>query len=323
LAGVAGWYLWKFLKSLQPQKELFPKCLDALIDDEGTTIRATSGGDPVVSVISTGNRDYDQKGGLWFFNNGRVITVDQSKRGFWSCKGSDVTIAEQGDSNPRTGVDKVITIKWDGETAPVKDDGGSGGGSDDPKPKVDNTKFHDCSQKDFPFEVGCISPKIAEVQKCLGVEPQKGYLGPKTISALIDLHFETKDGLTKDVYDKVMAACKESEPKPTEAPKVDTPKTDNPATAPITPPEVPAEPVFDKNRLQELLASKNLVKKRKGVIVKWKGEELSGEDYFILNKYLEDKGYIQTKQRETGDRDDEDVTMKYKWKQVGETEPES
>jgi hypothetical protein len=327
LAGLAGWYLWKFLKSLQPQKELFPKCLDDLLDDEGTTIRATSGGDPVVSVTSTGNREYDQKGGLWFFNTGRVFTVDQSKRGYWSCKGSEVTIAEQGDSNPHTGVDNVITIKWDGETSPVKSGGGDGGGSGESNPKPDNSKFHDCSQKDFPFEVGCISPKIAEVQKCLGVEPQKGYLGPKTISALIDLHFETKDGLTKDVYDKVMAACKESEPKPTEAPKVDTPKTDNPATAPITPPPAPAEPVFDKNRLQELLASKNLVKKRKGVIIKWKGPELSGEDYFILNKYLEDQGYIQKKQRETGDRDDEDVTMKYKWKQVGEpeatTEPEA
>lgn len=324
LAGVAGWYLWKFFKGLKPQNELFSKCLDDLIDDEGTTIRATSAGDPVVSVTSTGNPEYDQKGGLWFFNTGRVFTVDQSKRGSWSCKGTETVIAEQGDSNPRTGVDRVISIKWDGEVAPVKT-----GGDDsklNPQPKKSN--YHDCSQKDFPFEAGCISPKIAEVQKCLGVEPQKGYLGPKTISALVNLHFETKDGLTKEIYDKVIASCKESEEKPEDKtanqPKSDspteTPKTDNPATAPITPPPTPAEPVFDKNRLQELLASKNLVKKRKGTIIKWKGPELSGEDYFILNKYLEDKGYIQKKQRETGDRDDEDVTMKYKWKQVGEPE---
>ena len=323
LAGIAGWYLWKFFKGGKPQDELFGKCLDDVIDDDGTTIRHTSGGDPVVVVTKTGNPEYDTKGGLWFFNNGRVIAKDQSRKGSWSCKGALPMIAEQGDGNPNTGVDAVINIKWDGESTPVK--GGGGGGSDEsnPNPKKDGSKFHDCSTKDFPFEVGCISPKIAEVQKCLGVEPQKGYLGPKTISALIDLHFETKDGLTKDVYDKVIAACKDSEPKPTESPKVDgkpveTPKTDNPATTPITPPATPAEPVFDKNRLQELLASKNLVKKRKGVIIKWKGDELSGEDYFILNKYLEDKGYIQKKQRETGDRDDEDVTMKYKWKQIGE-----
>ena len=90
--------------------------------------------------------------------------------------------------------------------------------------------------------------------------------------------------------------------------------TGNTTTAPITPPAIPAEPVFDRNRLQELLASKNLVKKRNGVIVKWTGPELEGNDYYILDKYLIDKGYIQKKQRETGDRDDEDVTMKYKWK---------
>ena len=66
------------------------------------------------------------------------------------------------------------------------------------------------------------------------------------------------------------------------------------------------------------MASQNLVKKRKGVIVKWVGPELEGNDYYILDKYLIDKGYIQKKQRETGDRDDEDVTMKYKWKLQGE-----
>ena len=54
------------------------------------------------------------------------------------------------------------------------------------------------------------------------------------------------------------------------------------------------------------------------MIVKWVGPELEGNDYYILDKHLVDKGYIQKKQRETGDRDDEDVTMKYKWKLQGE-----
>ena len=104
---------------------------------------------------------------------------------------------------------------------------------------------------------------------------------------------------------------------PTEPPTSTVTPTET-TTAPITPPAIPAEPVFDRNRLQELLASKNLVKKRNGVIVKWTGPELEGNDYYILDKYLIDKGYIQKKQRETGDRDDEDVTMKYKWKLQGE-----
>jgi len=44
LAGVGGWYLWKWLKGKsKPQDELFGKCLDDVIDDEGTTIKNTTG----------------------------------------------------------------------------------------------------------------------------------------------------------------------------------------------------------------------------------------------------------------------------------------
>ncbi len=324
LAGVAGWYLWKWLKGMgKPQDELFGKCLDDVIDDNGTTIKNTTGGDPVVVVKNTGNSDYDSKGGLWFYNNGRVFIANQSKRGRWSCKGKETVIAEQGDGNPNTGIGN-INIVWDGETAPVKgggNDSGSGGSkTGGSKSKVN---YHDCSSKDFPFEFGCISPKIADIQKCLGITPQKGYYGPKTKKGLEDLHYELSGGITKETYDKIIAACNPTTGSTTGSTVTGTTTgstTGSTATAPITPPPTPAEPVFDKNRLQELLASKNLVKKRKGVIIKWKGPELSGEDYFILNKYLEDKGYIQKKQRETGDRDDEDVTMKYKWKLIGSEE---
>ncbi len=324
LAGVAGWYLWKWFKGMgKPQDELFGKCLDDVIDDDGTTIKNTTGGDPVVVVTKTNNSEYDSNGGLWFYNNGRVFMANQSKRGRWSCKGTQTVVAEQGDGNPNTGIGN-INIKWDGETAPVKgggNDGGSGGSkTGGSKSKVN---YHDCSSKDFPFEFGCISPKIADIQKCLGITPQKGYYGPKTKKGLEDLHYELSGGITKETYDKIIAACNPTTGSTTGSTVTGATTgstTGSTATAPITPPPTPAEPVFDKNRLQELLASKNLVKKRKGVIIKWKGPELSGEDYFILNKYLEDKGYIQKKQRETGDRDDEDVTMKYKWKLIGSEE---
>ena len=102
--GVGGWYLWKFFKggTTKPGDQLFGKCLDDVIDDTGTTIRNTTGGDPVVQVTKTGNSEYDGKGGLWFYNNGRVFMKDQSKRGRWSCKGSETVIAEQGDGNPNS-----------------------------------------------------------------------------------------------------------------------------------------------------------------------------------------------------------------------------
>ena len=327
LAGVAGWYLWKWLKGTKkPQDELFGKCLDDVIDDDGTTIKNTTGGDPVVVVSNTGNSEYDTNGGLFFYNNGRVFMGNQSKRGYWSCKGTQTAIAEQGDGNPKTGIGG-ITIKWDGETS-ANTGGETGGGGN----KTGGTKtgsgskinYHDCSSKDFPLEFGCISPKIADIQKCLGITPQKGYYGPKTKKGLEDLHYDLSSGVTKETYDKIIAACNPTTGSTTGSTTTVTGSTTgSTATAPITPPVTPSEPVFDKNRLQELLASKNLVKKRKGVIIKWKGPELDGNDYYILNKYLEDKGYIQKKQRETGDRDDEDVTMKYKWKLVDNTtEPE-
>jgi hypothetical protein len=328
LAGVGGWYLWKFFKggTTKPGDQLFGKCLDDVIDDTGTTIRNTTGGDPVVQVTKTGNSEYDGKGGLWFYNNGRVFMKDQSKRGRWSCKGTQTVIAEQGDGNPNTGIGN-INITWDGETAPVDGGGGSGSGGSGSS----NPNYQDCSTKDFPFEFGCISPKIAEIQKCLGITPQKGYFGPKTKKGLEDLQYNLSGGITKETYDKIISACNPVTGSTTGTTTGSTTgstasvtgtttgsTTGNTTTAPITPPAVPAEPVYDRNRLQELLASKNLVKKRNGVIVKWKGPELEGNDYYILDKYLKDQGYIQKKQRETGDRDDEDVTMKYKWKLQGE-----
>jgi len=327
LAGVGGWYLWKFFKggTTKPGDQLFGKCLDDVIDDNGTTIVNTSGGDPVVQVKNTGNSEYDQKGGLWFYNNGRVWMIDGTKKGRWSCKGTQTVVAEQGDGNPNTGIGN-INITWDGEAAPVDNGGDSGSGGNSSNPK-----YHDCASKDFPFEFGCISPKIAEIQKCLGITPQKGYFGPKTKKGLEDLQYNLSGGITKETYDKIITACNPTTGSTTGTTTGSTTgstasvtgtttgsTTGNTTTAPITPPAIPAEPVYDRNRLQELLASKNLVKKRKGVIVKWIGPELEGNDYYILDKYLVDKGYIQKKQRETGDRDDEDVTMKYKWKLQGE-----
>jgi hypothetical protein len=323
LLGVAGWALWKFFKggTTKPENELFGKCLDDVIDDTGTTIKNTPGGDPVVQVKNTGNSEYDQKGGLWFYNNGRVWMIDGTKKGRWSCKGTQTVVAEQ-DGNPNTGIGN-INIAWDGEAAPVDNGGGSGSGGSGSS----NPNYHDCSSKDFPLEFGCIAPKIAEIQKCLGITPQKGYFGPKTKKGLEDLHYDLSKGITKETYGKIISACNPTTGTTTGSTTGSTASvtgtttgstTGNTTTSPITPPAIPAEPVFDRNRLQELLASQNLVKKRKGVIVKWVGPELEGNDYYILDKYLIDKGYIQKKQRETGDRDDEDVTMKYKWKLQGE-----
>jgi hypothetical protein len=79
----------------QAKQLTFSNCAGSLVDDAGTTIKTTTGGDPVLKVTKTGNQEYDSKGGLMFYNNGRVFMVDQSKRGYWSCKGNTVIAESQ------------------------------------------------------------------------------------------------------------------------------------------------------------------------------------------------------------------------------------
>jgi hypothetical protein len=135
-----------------------------------------------------------------------------------------------------------------------------------------------------------------------------GKLGPKTMKAMEDNKYDTSRGLSKDVYDAILTNCGK---KPDGLNLTSLAPTD---LNPIIPPKVPVEPVFDENRLNQLLTNENLVKLRDGDVVKWKGPALEGNDYYILNQYLEKQGYVQKTQRETGNKDDEDVTMKYKWK---------
>jgi hypothetical protein len=78
----------------QAKQLTFSNCAGSLIDDAGTIIQTTKGGDPVLKVTKTGNQEYDSKGGLLFYNNGRVFMGDQSNRGYWSCKGGQTVVAE-------------------------------------------------------------------------------------------------------------------------------------------------------------------------------------------------------------------------------------
>lgn len=177
----------------------------------------------------------------------------------------------------------------------------------------------------FPMVYGCKSDEIREVQSCLGFEQkyQTGNFGPITMKGLGGLK-----ELTKEKYDEIIAKCKGTTVAPspemanapevvTTAPEVGTSTSDTSTLPTITPPPVPTEPVMDNNRLQELLSSNHL-KLRKNLrgqmVLRWSGPKLSGPDYYILSKSLEGKGYKQVTQRETGDKSDDDITMKYKWK---------
>jgi hypothetical protein len=104
-----------------------------------------------------------------------------------------------GGQIPTTGEKKGlggIDITWDGASSPA------------PAPEAKRTSggqpnYFDCSQKDFPYQYGCISPRIAEIQTCMGITPNKGYFGPKTRREIgID-----RDVITKELYDSIMANC--------------------------------------------------------------------------------------------------------------------
>lgn len=83
--------------------------------------------------------------------------------------------------------------------------------STDTTPVKSNTKkkkktYRNCEEQDFPLAYGCVSSKIAEVQKCLGVSAD-GKFGPNTMKALIDDKYDTSRGLSKDVYDAIKGNC--------------------------------------------------------------------------------------------------------------------
>lgn len=91
-----------------------------------------------------------------------------------------------------------IDFKWDDGSGPevTPPKAGGGGGS------KSGINYHDCSGKDS-FEFGCISPKIAEIQGCLSITPQKGYFGPKTKRTLEGLGYDMSKGITLEMYNDI------------------------------------------------------------------------------------------------------------------------
>ena len=66
-------------------------CLRNLVDKGMGQLTTSGSGGPVVVVKKTGNPEYDNLGGLGFFMNGRVWTLDfKTKRGSWTCKNNVV-----------------------------------------------------------------------------------------------------------------------------------------------------------------------------------------------------------------------------------------
>lgn len=111
LIGVGGGSLYllgklsgdKDIQKMKKDGNGFDTCALDLLAKPNATMEVTSTGDPVITIKNTGNPEFDKVGGLYFYHTNRVISVDTTKRGTWTC------MAEQ---NPGIG---NIRIVWDGE----------------------------------------------------------------------------------------------------------------------------------------------------------------------------------------------------------------
>ena len=223
-----------------------------------------------------------------------------------------------GQPKPNTGDKKGlggIDIVWDGQKK-----------SDE---KVINpikkSRYHDCSGKDT-FEFGCRSPKIKEIQTCLGMEEryQTGNFGPLTQKALQDAGYDVSQGITVDIYNKIKAAC-------TDNSDVRAPRLDNAKIEPLKTNKTPVAPVnADNLKLPNLQPvgqgnqGESIYKGLKnnygdgtnpempyifssGGRIKYKGDDLNGDVLGQLDQYIGTLGYQRIKEK------DKDYGVKYVW----------
>jgi hypothetical protein len=94
--------------------------------------------------------------------------------------------------------DNKLDIVWDKDKA--------GGGNTTRK------TYYDCTNVNLDttaLTYGCKDSRIAQIQGCLGVTPD-GKFGPATRKSLLDDGFDVKNGITKDIFNKVLSMCKTS-----------------------------------------------------------------------------------------------------------------
>lgn len=209
-----------------------------------------------------------------------------------------------GDSNKSTGIGN-INIVWDGSKKNTNTNTGSNtstntGTNTNKKPK--KSRYKDCSS--FPFEFGCRSPLIGEIQKCIGVSPSHGNFGPWTLKALEDLKIDTSNGITALIYDTIMNSCGEIDssltqtktPEPSKTPMTLSSLVDEPKKSETTPSVTPR----DANKFYIDLANSGYIAKVEGDDdknrIKYKGPDLNNEDLTLLDTAMSEMGYDRIKQ---------------------------
>ena len=282
-------------------------------------------------AISEFLRYYKEDEGVDFVSDVQSVGVANLSVKAKNMKTQIIALANNTSAQPVTppvagkiGLSK-IDISWDGEKpAETPVGGGSVGGGG-----KSGVNYHDCSSKDFPLEFGCISPKIAEIQGCLGITPQKGYFGPKT-KRTMESTYNLSSGITKTIYDEVKAKCGEPAktddnkvvtPAPEEKPQAQMPTNgENPDAAGLNKPEVapektpePAVPeetgrdIYNRLEKQGFFRGSKIGENNR---VPYKGGKLPNSDVQKLDQFFGDEGYKRFEPAKEGKRYGE----KYVWR---------
>jgi hypothetical protein len=207
-----------------------------------------------------------------------------------------------------------IDITWDGQKK-----------SDEKVIKpIKKSRYHDCSGKDT-FEFGCKSPKIREIQKCLGMEEryQTGNFGPLTKKALEDMSYDTSKGITVEMYNRIKSTCTDDSNKPRLDGSIEPLKTNlTPKSAPVNADNLKLpnlQPVGQGNRGESIYKGlKNNYGDgtnpempyifSSGGRIKYKGDDdLGGDVLGQLDQYIGTLGYQRIKEK------DKDYGVKYVW----------
>lgn len=188
---------------------------------------------------------------------------------------------------------------------------------------IKKSRYHDCSGKDT-FEFGCKSPKIKEIQKCLGMEQryQTGNFGPLTKKALEDMSYDTSKGITVEMYNRIKSTCTDNSD--VRAPRLDnakiepiktnlTPKAAGINTDNLKMPNI--QPVGQGNQGESIYKGlkNNFTDKTlpyifsSGDRIKYKGDEIGEGSLGQLDQYLSTLGYQRIKEK------DKDYGVKYVW----------
>ncbi len=196
LYGLAGWGTIEILKSLFGDDDKGGVMPDCVVNLEGMEWGSTSNGEAMIYTKNEFDAKSKGHGGLKFYPNNRVWTMDNTMSGSYACKSGKLQVSEEEMTEQASN----ITITWDekGEKpTPIPVPTG------DTKTETGTTiTYTEC--KGFPLTYGCKGDEIKKIQVCIGLpgKYQTGNYGPITMKALGGLK-----EITKEKYDEIVKKC--------------------------------------------------------------------------------------------------------------------